>query len=135
MTQQHSASCNSRAPEEDIIVDANSVMDEDREGTAPGVSTGRQVVGAAAIGGIVGLCLIGPVIGLIAAGGAAAVATSHGKAGEVARSTGEVAACAGERLQQFNRKHRVVEKTSNGVVKGCRWMSHQMKQPNAIASK
>jgi hypothetical protein len=134
MTQQYSPLFNSRAPDDDIAVDATAVVDEDRDGAVGTVGTGRQVGGAAAVGGILGFCFVGPVVALIAAGGAAAVATSHGKAGEVARSTGEVAASAGDRLQQFNQKHRVVEKTSNGIVKGCRWMSHQLKQPSTTTA-
>jgi hypothetical protein len=90
----------------------------------------RQIGGAAAVGGIVGLCCIGPVFGIVAASGAAAVAatTKKGHAmGDVVRSTGEVAAHTGDKLQQFNRQHRIVEKTSHTIVQGCRWVTHQWK--------
>jgi hypothetical protein len=91
-------------------------------------ATLRQVSGAAVVGGIVGCCLLGPLVGIIAAGGAAALATSPGSAGTVARSTGDVAADAGVRLNDFNKKHHIVEKTSKGIVKGCRWVSEQLKE-------
>ena len=115
--------------EEEIIVDGDAaVMDEDDRNRNPWGSR-RQVGGAAALGGIAGLVVAGPIIGLIAAGGAAAVATSHGKAGDVARAGGDVMSDAGVRLKHFDQKHRVVEKTSNGVVKGCQWVSKQMTKP------
>ena len=42
-------------------------------------------------GGLAGLVLMGPVVGLLAAGGAAfAASTNKGKAGQLARATGEV---------------------------------------------
>lgn len=129
----HSPFLYSRELDADIMVDATAVEEEEnRDG--PTVGTGRQVAGAAAVGGLVGLCFVGPVVALVAAGGAAVIATSRGKAGEVARSTGEVAANAGDRLQQLNRKHKVVEKTSNGIVNGCRWMSHKLKKPSTATS-
>lgn len=115
--------------EEDIVVDADDTapMDDDREESSDG--TRRQVVGAAVVGGIAGLVLVGPIIGLVAAGGAAAIATSRSKAGNVARSTGDVVSDAGTRLKKFDNKHRVTQKTSNGIVKGCNWVSKKLKQP------
>jgi hypothetical protein len=94
-------------------------------------NTLRQVGGAAVVGGIVGLCLVGPLVGIVAAGGAAALATSKGVGGDVARSTGDVASNAGDRLQDLNKKHRIVERTSNGFIKGCRWVSHKLKEKPA----
>lgn len=90
----------------------------------------NQLVGGAAVaGGLVGLVLLGPVVGVLAAGGAAlAASTSKGKAGQVARATGEVTVHAGKRLQEFDRKHRVVEKTSKSVVRGCHWVSDRLQQ-------
>jgi hypothetical protein len=125
---RHTNHYNSNCGEDVVIVDATAAASDDDRNDRNVIGTGRQVGGAAVIGGLVGLCLAGPIIGLVAAGGAAAVATSKCKAGDVARSTGTVASDAGDRLQQFNQKHRIVEKTSNGIIKGCRWMSHQLKQ-------
>lgn len=120
--------------DDDVIVDnsncacatttASDEHDDDRDDAT---TTLRQVSGAAVVGGIVGCCLMGPFLGLIAAGGAAALATSKGTAGTVARSTGDVAADTGVRLKKIDEKHRIVEKTAQGIVKGCRWVSDQLK--------
>lgn len=108
----------------------NNISSSDGAGEHEPAGTRRQVGGAAVAGGIAGLLVAGPFVGLVAAGGAAAIATSRrGKAGQVARSTGDVVSDAGCRLQKFDQKHRVVEKTSNGIMKGCRWVSYKMKQP------
>jgi hypothetical protein len=88
--------------------------------------TTRQVGGAAVVGGIAGLVLGGPLLAVVGGAAAAALATSNDKAGQVARSGGDVAADAGKRLKKFDEKHRVVEKTSNQIVKGCKWVSKKM---------
>ena len=121
-------------------IDIDDTVVVDNNNNVPATTTGadehdyqndsatiRQVSGAAVVGGIVGCCLLGPFVGIIAAGGAAALATSPSSAGTVARSTGDVAADAGVRLKDFNQKHHIVEKTSDGIVKGCRWVSEQLK--------
>lgn len=114
--------------EAEIVVDADAeTMDDDPLHSPSG--SRRQVGGAAALGGVAGLVVGGPLVGLVAAGGAAAVATSKGKAGDVARAGGDVMSDAGVRLKRFDRKHHIVEKTSNGIVKGCQWVSKQIKQP------
>jgi hypothetical protein len=92
--------------------------------------TKRQVGGAAVAGGLAGLLLAGPVGCVVVAGGAAMCATSRGKAGSVARSSGDMMASAGDRLKKLDQKHHVVNKTSRGIVKGCDWVSHQL-QPKA----
>ena len=124
--------------DDDVIVDSSNCAstntaehDEDRDDA----TTLRQVSGAAVVGGIVGCCLMGPFLGLIAAGGAAALATSKGAAGTVARSTGDVAADAGVRLKKIDEKHHIVEKTSQGIVNGCRWVSDQLKDKPAASTK
>ena len=109
-------------------------------GTAPKderVVTKDQLVGGAAVaGGLAGLVLMGPVVGLLAAGGAAfAASTNKGKAGQLARATGEVTVQAGRRLERFEKKHHVVEKTSKSVVKGCHWVSDRLQpQQNHFGS-
>lgn len=125
--------------DDDVIVDnANApatTTDMDEHDDRDDTTTLRQVSGAAVVGGIVGCCLLGPFVGIIAAGGAAALATSKGTAGTVARSTGDVAADAGVRLNEFNKKHHIVEKTSHGIVKGCRWVSDQLKDKPSATNK
>lgn len=87
----------------------------------------RQIGGAAAVGGIAGLVLVGPVIGLVAAGGAAAAAAAgKGPVGDVARATGNLASNAGDRVKEFDQKHKVTKKTSQGFVKGCNWVSKKI---------
>lgn len=88
--------------------------------------TKRQVGGAAVVGTVAGLCLGGPVLAVVGGVAAAAVATSNNKAGKVVRSGGDVAADAGSRLKKFDQKHKVLEKTSNQVVKGCKWVSKKL---------
>lgn len=88
--------------------------------------TKRQVGGAAVIGTVAGLCVGGPVLAVVGGVAAAAVATTNNKAGKVARSGGDVAADAGNRLKKFDQKHKVVEKTSNQIVKGCKWVSKKL---------
>jgi hypothetical protein len=115
---------------EDYGVDSDAYLNQtDRDDNEEPLGTRRQVGGAAVAGGIAGLLLLGPLMGILAAGGAAAVATSRGKAGEVARASGDVVADAGSRLQQFDQKHGVTEKTSRGFVKSCQWMSKQFHNP------
>jgi hypothetical protein len=92
--------------------------------------TKRQVNGAAVAGGLAGLLLAGPVGCIVVAGGAAMCATSRGKAGNVARSSGDMMASAGDRLKKIDQKHHLVNKTSRGITQGCDWVSHQL-QPKA----
>lgn len=90
----------------------------------------RQIGGAAAVGGIAGFIFMGPVVALVVAGGVAvAAATGKGAVGDVARATGDVACHAGDRVQQFNRKHKKTKKTSRGIVKGCHWVSKKISGP------
>ena len=110
---------------EETVVDSGVNTGRDNCQKEP-ISRRKKVGGAAVAGGVAGLVLAGPVVGLVAAGGAAVVATTKGTAGDVARATGGVAASAGTRLKQFDKKHKVVQKTSNGVVKGCNWVSKKL---------
>jgi hypothetical protein len=122
--------------------------------TTPSVGTPRQVKGAAAAGGLFGLLVGGPLVGVVAAGGAAVLAaTTNGKAGEVARASGEAMASAGDRLMAWNQqhhvtdktaqalsktgqsfkemddKHKVTEKVSTGIVQTCQWVSQKLQPP------
>jgi hypothetical protein len=92
--------------------------------------TKRQIGGAAVAGGLAGLMLVGPVGCVVVAGGAAMCATTRGNAGNVARSSGDMMANAGDRLKRLDQKHHVVNKTSRGITKGCNWVSHKL-QPKA----
>ena len=77
----------------------------------------RLIGGAAVAGGLAGLVIAGPV-GLVAAGaGAAYVATTDSKAGDVARASGDVVASAGDRVKDLSQKHQVKEKASTGLQK------------------
>jgi hypothetical protein len=132
--------------EEDIAVEpdapylqesvVNSGVDNENSDQPSGKHRQRQVVGAAVVGGLAGLVFLGPISAVALAGGAAFVATTKGKAGEVARATGEVTAQAGRRLKRFEQKHNVVKKTSKGVVKGCNWVSKKVapKETAAMAA-
>lgn len=116
--------------------DEGTGADRNTESTPSEVSsdpgTKRQVTGAAVAGGLVGLVFGGPVLGLLAAGGSAAVATAEGKAGDVARTSGDAMADAGDRLRRFDEKHRVVDKTSEGIAKGCRWVSKRLEPKPSV---
>lgn len=114
-------------------------------------ATRREVGGATVAGGLLGLALAGPVVGVVAGVGAAAVTTTKGGAGKVARASGEVVCSGGERLKQWNRKHKVTantnkafrsaagslkrwdekhgvsKKTSNAIVAGCNKISNSLK--------
>jgi hypothetical protein len=102
-------------------------------GSDSGGPTTRQVGGAAAVGAVAGLVLGGPLLAIVGGVAVAAIATSNNKAGKVARSSGDVAADAGQRLKKFDEKHHVVEKTSNQIVKGCKWISKKLnaEKPNS----
>lgn len=140
--------------DEPLMVEADAV------GASPvnrGVDNGneddrrfREMSGAAVAGGIAGLLIAGPIVGLVAAGGAAVLATTQGRAGDVARATGNVAASAGDRVKRINEKHHIVERTgtglkkvgttlqkldkkhkvtettSKGIIKGCNWISDKL---------
>jgi hypothetical protein len=116
-------------PEPDITVDdgiveqLNSTLNNENENP----HTRRQLRGAAVAGGVTGFLLGGPILGAVAAGGAALAVTNKGKAGQVARSTGEVMASAGDRLKRVDRKHHVIEKTSKGFSKSCNWVAKKLK--------
>jgi hypothetical protein len=124
-------------PEPDFTVDdgfveqLNSTENNNTNIDNENPHTRRQLGGAAVAGGLTGLILGGPIIAAVAAGGAVVAVTSKGKAGEVARSSGEVTASAGDRLKKVDQKHHVVEKTSKGFSKGfsksCNWAAKKMK--------
>jgi hypothetical protein len=116
--------------DDELVAEAeNALHEDDGERGAPNKDPGtqRQIGGAAVAGGLAGLLLMGPVVGLAAAGGAAMCASqARGKAGNVARASGEVMATAGDRLKRLDQKHQVVEKTSQGIVNGYNWVSHKL---------
>ena len=120
-------------PEPDIIVDdgiveqLNSSQNNDNDHSDSNPHTRRQLRGAAVAGGLTGFLLGGPILAAVAAGGAALAVTGKGNAGKVARSTGEVMASAGDRLQKVDQKHHVVEKTSKGLSKSCNWVAKKLK--------
>lgn len=88
----------------------------------------RQIGVATAVGGIAGLVIFGPVGGIVGAGGGAALAaTNTSKAGDVARSTGNVAADAGNRIRHFEKKHKIIENTTDGIIDGCNWVSQKFR--------
>mmetsp|Transcript_15317 Transcript_15317/g.19975 ORF Transcript_15317/g.19975 Transcript_15317/m.19975 type:complete len:178 (+) Transcript_15317:183-716(+) len=87
----------------------------------------RQMSGAAAAGAIAGLVVGGPILALFVAGGAAAVATTRGKAGQVTRSTGEAMAQAGDRLKLLDEKHHFSENVSKRLSKSAKWVSEKIK--------
>lgn len=100
---------------DDLTLGSNFSEDQETV-TATTSSNSREVGGAAVAGGLAGLLVAGPVGGLVAAGGGAAVASKNkGKAGNVARKTGEKLASAGDRLKTFSKKH-LPEKASKGIA-------------------
>jgi hypothetical protein len=112
-----------------VLAEAENALQENDGERGPNKDPGtkRQIGGAAVAGGLAGFLLVGPVVGLAAAGGAAMCASqARGKAGNVARASGEVMATAGDRLKRLDQKHHVVDKTSRGIVKGCNWVSHKL---------
>ena len=89
--------------------------------------TQRQIGGAAAAGGIAGLIIGGPILAVVAGIGIAACATTKSKAGQVTRATGDAVSTAGSKAKQWNEKHRVLQKTGDGIVKGYQWVDRQFK--------
>ena len=89
----------------------NEVADSESKKTGKGV-----VVGAAAVGGVAGLVLVGPIVGLAAGAGAAVIASQPGKAGDVARSSGNLACAVGSRAKQMDQDYRVSENTKSFAV-------------------
>uniref|UniRef100_A0A7S2MG39 Uncharacterized protein n=1 Tax=Helicotheca tamesis TaxID=374047 RepID=A0A7S2MG39_9STRA len=73
---------------------------------------GKQVGGAAVAGTVAGFAIAGPLLAIVGGiGGAAAAATSSGKAGSVARASGDVVNAAGDRAKQIDQEHHIVEKS------------------------
>eukprot|EP00542_Grammatophora_oceanica_P021891 CAMPEP_0194028818 /NCGR_PEP_ID=MMETSP0009_2-20130614/2704_1 /TAXON_ID=210454 /ORGANISM="Grammatophora oceanica, Strain CCMP 410" /LENGTH=162 /DNA_ID=CAMNT_0038668319 /DNA_START=98 /DNA_END=586 /DNA_ORIENTATION=+ len=121
-------------------------------------TTGGQLGGAAVAGGLLGLVVGGPVFALVGGVGAAACATTKGKAGEVARASGDAMAAAGgkvkrmndkhkftekasqaakgagQKLKQMDEKHKIVEKTSNGFVQGCNYVTRKLKKSKSTTN-
>lgn len=127
--------------EEEYIVEDYGDLDEgvnhyhnDDDEARSGGATGRQLGGAAAVGGLAGLILVGPIVGLAAATGLAAVAMTGTIAGRATRASGESVAngatWTGKRCKQINEKHHVVGKTKKGVVKGAGWVSKKITPTN-----
>jgi hypothetical protein len=116
--------------DDECVTDTDAAQHEnngERDTPAGDKGTKRQVGGAAVAGGLAGLLLAGPVGCVVVAGGVAMCATTRGKAGNVARASGDMAAVAGDRLNKLDQKHHVVKKTSRGIIKGCNWVSHRLK--------
>lgn len=86
----------------------------------------QQVGGAAVAGGIVGLLVAGPIVGVALGIGVAVAATTKSKAGDVARASGDAVAAVGGKLSKLDKKHHVVEKTSNGIISGCKTITKQL---------
>ena len=89
----------------------NEVANSEEKKTGKGV-----VIGAAAVGGVAGLVLVGPLVGLAAGAGAAVAATTSGKAGDVARSSGNLACAVGGRAKKIDKDYRVSEQTKSFAV-------------------
>jgi hypothetical protein len=96
--------------------------------------TKRELRGAAVAGGLIGLLLGGPIVGAVAAGGVGLAATTKGQAGKVSRASGEAVSIVGDRMRKINKKHHVVEKTSEGVVQGFNWVSKRVK-PKDVSTR
>jgi hypothetical protein len=120
----------------------SAAVDESRQGSRS-IREGRKVVqhhtkrqlcGAAVVGGVTGLVTLGPVMGLVAAGGAAFAATRKGKVGVVMRSTGDTMADIGRSLKEFDKTHKLSDKTVDGILQGNRWISKQLQQQHGTSS-
>eukprot|EP00536_Pseudo-nitzschia_multiseries_P008827 jgi/Psemu1/306063/fgenesh1_kg.232_\ len=110
-----------------IRTSAHYAAEHEHEHEQENLHTKRQVRGAAVAGGVTGLVLLGPAAGLLAAGGAALATTSgKGKVGETARATGDSISDLGKSIKKFDEKHRIKEKTSESIVKGCKWITKKL---------
>lgn len=108
-----------------------SNVDAPSEDEARRRGTNRQVGGAAVVAGIAGALLMGPVLGLAAAGGAAAVAARNGgRAGDVARASGDAVTNTGQRIRRFDRRHHVTSRAGEGIARGAKWMADKTKIKN-----
>lgn len=119
------------------VRDGASVNSDENENNTNGLEdphTKRELRGAAVAGGLAGLAVGGPLVGVLAAGGAALVVTTQGPAGKVARAGGEAMASVGDRLKKLDNKHHVMRKTSNSIVKGCKWVSKKVKPKDSTAN-
>jgi hypothetical protein len=108
--------------------ESNYSLDYDEE------PTDRQLGGAAVAGGLVGLILAGPFFALLTAAGAAVAATSKGRAGDVARNSGDAMARFGDRLKELDQKHHVIEKTCQSIASGASYVSSQMNRERHSAT-
>lgn len=77
--------------------------------------SGKVLGGAAVVGGLAGLVIAGPILGVAAGVGAAALATTKGAGGDVARASGDVAVATGERAKKIDEKYQVADKTKHAV--------------------
>jgi hypothetical protein len=121
-------------PEPDIYVDDRLDAPPQEDETQENPHTRRQLHGAAAAGGLAGLLLGGPLIAIVAAGGCALAVSSASKAGDAARASGDAMAGVGDRVRKMDKKHHLVEKTSNGFIKGCKWVERRVKPKNPSPS-
>mmetsp|Transcript_3464 Transcript_3464/g.6324 ORF Transcript_3464/g.6324 Transcript_3464/m.6324 type:complete len:203 (-) Transcript_3464:178-786(-) len=94
--------------------DASAPTDEDvNDGSFEHTkkATGRQMGGAAAVGGIAGMMVLGPIGLVAAAAGSAYLATRNGIGGGAARASGDAVVAVGSRTRQFSQNHSIHEKT------------------------
>ena len=86
-----------------------------------------EVNGACVAGGIVGLVFGGPILGAITAAGAAYLAaTKEGDAGEWSRKSGKAMNDLGNSLVKVEKENKLLDKTTQGLVKSARWVDKQM---------
>jgi hypothetical protein len=94
----------------------NNTLEDDRKAKKAG--SRRQVGGAAVLGGVAGLMVGGPLTAVVGAGGAAALASSHGEAGDWARKYGDKVANAGCRLKKLSKENKAASNKSRDLANG-----------------
>jgi hypothetical protein len=96
------------------------------------VGSKSEVNGAAVAGGITGLLLGGPIIaGLAAAGAAYLAASKEGEAGDWARKSGKAVNDLGKSLVKAEKENNILDKVTNELVKGTRWVEKRMSATNS----
>jgi hypothetical protein len=128
---------NDEDEDEDVVLAALAILaEDDRESRgikAAEEQQQQQINGAAVVGGLAGLVLAGPVMGVLAAGGVALTAArNHGRAGELARATGDALLDVGGQM----RSSSLVKITADTFFQSFEWTSENRRkvEPSLIIS-
>lgn len=98
--------------------------DDDDEDQQPTVG---ELSAVAAASGIVSGIVLGPVVGVGVAVTAACVSITNTKAGQATRGAGSEMLKTKDKIQDYERKHQIINKSRLGVIRGCETVADKLR--------